>query len=228
MVTGITQGDLATHFPRLYHMAWQGSWAMIRQHGLLSTTALMDLFGVAGDDREAIERRNRRTSRQVSKPGLGSAFVRDQKPMSDGALRKCLQDGLTPEDWYRLLNGRVFFWMTEERLEELLRARAYRDRHHTVLTVETAALLEHHGDRVELSPINSGSTVYNPQPRGRDTFLPPDRYPFEYWRKKRGAARKAAAELTVLGSVRPIEQVVVRVEERRVDTAPVLLWERGP
>ena len=225
-MTGVTREELAAHFPRLYHMAWHGSWPLIREHGLLSTGALMDLFQVPAEDRAKIEGSHRAEARELARIGVGRAVVRDQKPMSDGALRKCLQDGLAPEDWYRMLNGRVFFWLSEERLEELLRARAYRDRRHTVLTVETAALLESHGDRVELSPINSGSTVYNPQPRGRDTFLAPDRYPFDQWRRRRGAAKRAAAELTVLGSVSPIEPVTLRVEDRGAGAASVLIWER--
>ncbi len=34
--------------------------------------------------------------------------------MDDRSLRRCLQDGLGPEDWCRLLNGRVFFWLSRE------------------------------------------------------------------------------------------------------------------
>ena len=46
--------------------------------------------------------------------------------MSDAGLYKCLCDGLTPREWYRMLNSKVFFWVTRERLEKMLNARAYK------------------------------------------------------------------------------------------------------
>ena len=41
-------------YPRLYHMAHAGSWPMIQRHGLLSTTALLDLFEIGGERRFAL------------------------------------------------------------------------------------------------------------------------------------------------------------------------------
>src|SRR5262249_24826907 len=159
----------------------------IKAHGLLSTTALLDLYGVDGEARRQIESRHRPQSVTIRHGMFGTAVIRDQKPMSYGALRKCL-DGLEPEEWHRLLNSKVFFWLTPERVETLLCARAYRDREHTVLTVDTARLATQHLEAIALSPINSGSTVYNPQPRGRETFNGLRDYPFDVWRKKRGSA----------------------------------------
>jgi hypothetical protein len=79
--------------------------------------------------------------------------------------------GMTPREWYELLNRRVFFWVEWKRLLKLLGARAYMDRPHLVLEVDTARLLKRHADRVTLSPINSGATfAMNPAPRGSDTF----------------------------------------------------------
>ena len=42
-------------------------------------------------------------------------------------LQRCLQGKMTVEQWHRLLNGRVFFWVDENRLNVLRQARAYRD-----------------------------------------------------------------------------------------------------
>lgn len=124
-----------------------------------------------------------------------------------------------------MLNDRVFFWLTEQRLDQLLAARAYRQQRHTILTIETSSLLALCGERVHLSPINSGSTVYNPQPRGLSTFLRLGEYPFDEWRSKRGP-RKAAAEWTVVREVTPISGVVLRVEERGNERRARLIWER--
>lgn len=210
----ITAEDLASHFPRLYHMAELGTWPSIRTHGLLSTSALLDLYGVNGDQRRQIESCRRPDSVTIRHAKLGQAVIRDQKPMSDGALQKCLQ-GMTPTEWYRLLNTKVFFWLTAERVLGLLSARAYRDREHTVLTIDTAKLLKVHHERVTLSPINSGSTVYNPQPRGPNTFQSLRNYAFEEWQQKRRSATKAVAELAVEYSVPDIREFVLRVERRK-------------
>ena len=37
--------QLIEHYPRLYHMAWAGSWKSIEQHGLLPTQELLKLSG---------------------------------------------------------------------------------------------------------------------------------------------------------------------------------------
>src|SRR5262245_11051853 len=150
---GITPQDLAEVYPTLWHMAWEGSWASIKKHGLLSTSALLDHFGVKGGQRVALERKHRPDSVRLSHARFGSVVVRDQKPMSDSGLRRSLRDGLTPEDWYRLLNGQVFFWVSKSRLLTMLGARAYRDLRQTVLIVDTASLLERHAHKVTLAPM---------------------------------------------------------------------------
>ena len=120
-------------------MAEHGSWPSIQRHGLLSTSALLDLFAVPEPQRGAIERAHRPNCVLLQHPSHGRAAIRDQKPMSDAALRRCLQDGMTPEEWYRLLNGRVFFWPTRSRLLGLLGARPYRSMDHDVLELDTGA-----------------------------------------------------------------------------------------
>jgi hypothetical protein len=154
----------------LYHMAKDGSWESIQCHGLLSTTALLDRFGIEGEERFAIESARRPEMVRLQHPEHGVALVRDNKPMQEKSLVRCLR-GMTPREWYEYLNRRVFFYADRKRLLKLLGARAYRDRSHLVLEVDTAELLERHADRVSLSSINSGATfAMNPAPRGPDTF----------------------------------------------------------
>ena len=140
----------------------------------------------------------------------GSASIRDQIPMSERALLKCLV-GTTPREWYELLNRRVFLWTTEDRINTLLGARAYRNHEHDVLTVDTRELIEQYGERITLSPINSGSTVYNPQSRGLDLFRSFAEFPFEARRKY---GKRAIAELSVNYSVPNLRDFVLRVERR--------------
>lgn len=213
------------HHPRLYHMAERGTWQSIREHGLLSTSALLDMYEINGEERRRIESCRRSESVTIRHSKYGPAVIRDQKPMSESALRKCL-NGMTPSQWYRLLNGKVFFWLTSDRVGRLLSARAYRGREHTVLTIDTAKLLERHRADVTLSPINSGSTVYNPQPRDSTTFQALADYPFDAWRRKRGAATKAVAELAVNYAAPAISEAVIRVERRRESRILEVLYQR--
>jgi Family of unknown function (DUF7002) len=95
----------------------------------------------------------------------------------ESKLRKSLQD-CTVEEWYRLLNGHVFFWLTKELLKTLLCARAYRNSPHIVLTVETLPFVKRHSERIVLSP-NSGNTQPIAHPRGLQTFQKMRNYPFQ-------------------------------------------------
>jgi hypothetical protein len=205
-------------------MAEAGTWPSIRGRGLLSTSALLDLYGIEGEERRQIEDCRRPECVTIEHDIYRPAVIRDQKPMSEKALRKCLR-GMTPTQWYRLLNSKVFFWLTAERVTRLLSARAYRAREHTVLTIDTARLLQNHERDVTLSPINSGSTVYNPQPRGADTLQTLANYPFDVWRKKRGSTT-AIAELAVTHEVRDIGEMVIRVERRRESRVLEVIYER--
>src|SRR4029077_20238876 len=120
--------------------------------GLLSTTALLDLYELGGEERRKLESERRPESVKISRDGLAEAVGRDQKPMTRSALEKCLTDGTTPEEWFETLNARVFFWLSKDRLQGLLDARAYRGRPQTVLTLDTRSLVEANRDRIRLSP----------------------------------------------------------------------------
>lgn len=207
---------LLARCPILFHMAERGSWEQIRRHGLLSTSALLDLWQVRGSRREAIEASHRPEGVPLDHPELGHAIVRDQKPMDDAGLRRCLRDGLQPSDWYQLLNARVFFWLTRERLSRLLSARPYRALEHDVLELDSAALVAAYRDRISLSPINSGATKPFGTPRGRDTFLPITDFPYAEWMRRR-SAREAVVELCVLGGVPDVTRFVRRVSVMRGD-----------
>ena len=167
---------LSHRFPVLYHMAEDESWESIRRIGLLSTSALLDRFGIGGNRRYDIESRRRPEIVKLEHPEHGTALIRDNKPMQETALERCLQ-GMTPREWYESLNRKVFFWVDQGRLSRLLGARTYRDRPHLVLEVDTAKLLERHAKRVSLSPINSGATIFGGSPRGSYTFLSIIDYP---------------------------------------------------
>jgi hypothetical protein len=87
-------------------MAEDGSFESIKKHGLLSTSALLNLYEIQGDERVALESCRRPESVTISKDGFPSAIVRDQKPMTESALKKCLATDVTPKQWFEILNDR--------------------------------------------------------------------------------------------------------------------------
>jgi hypothetical protein len=176
---GVTPEELAQTYPLLYHMADARSWESIQRHGLLSTSALLDLFGVQGEERDRIEAQRRPDSVEITNPKLAGAVVRDQKPLIESKLEKALKPcHCTLPQWYRLLNKHVFFWLTKQRLRTLMSARAYREQTHLVLTVETLPLVRRYEDQVVLSPMNSGNTQPFAHPRCPAIFKKIRDYPF--------------------------------------------------
>ncbi|WP_353642495.1 hypothetical protein [Mesorhizobium sp. WSM2239] len=217
--------ELIRIYPRLFHMAEDASFDSIRAQGLLSTSALLDRYGIVGQERVLIENRRRPNSVIIRRQGFPDVTIRDNKPMSDSALLKCLGDGLVPSDWYRTLNRKTFFWLHRKRLWRLLRAKAYRSSPHTILTVSTASLVEAHQDRILLSPINSGSTIMSAQPRGNGTFVPIADYPYAERRSKPRPVEDALVELVVTDAVPDIMDHLIAAH-RFSDGQLTELWRR--
>jgi hypothetical protein len=217
---------LAILYPRLYHMSHAGSWPSIKRYGLLSTTALLDLFEVDGARREKLERRRRSQSEEIVHPVHGRAILRDQQPLNEKKLTNALQDGLSPRDWYVLLNGKVFFWGPESRLRILREARLYEAHRQTIIEIDTPRFLERYADRVSLCHMNSGSTQPMAFDRGVDTFLPLETYPLAQRRRKYGP-RRAVAEVTVDHAVPDVREFVVCAYEIGGGEEKAVLWSDG-
>jgi hypothetical protein len=211
MTDELTADYIADRWPRLFHMAEAGSWESIQRNGLRSTTALLDLFEISGDEREALEARHRAESVRIMHPVHGIAWIRDNKPITPSVLGSRLV-GMNESDWYRTLNRRVFFWLTERRLDKIRLAKANRDRAHEILVIDTAELLARYASRVELSPFNSGSAFpADRTPRGVGTFTAISDYPWEP--RRRTAPSEPIVELTVDYMVEGVAQLIVDVVE---------------
>lgn len=205
-------GDLIRLYPYLYHIAEDGSWPSIQQHGLLSTRRLVGLFGLSEPQATQLVSEHRPESVPIAHPEHGTAVVRDQKPLRMGMLEKRLYD-MTPSEWLQLLNSHVFFWLQEERMLRMLSAPPYRNRHHTVLVVDSASLISSHEQSIVLSRINSGATLFDPPMRGSETFRSIDQFPHPS-RRKALKACSDVAELAVADGVADIDDHVIRVERR--------------
>lgn len=203
-------------------MAEDGSWANIRENGLMSTSAILDFLEIQGEQRTQIES-NRRSETTLLKGKNNVSFaVRDQKPMTDSALCRCLADQLSPADWYKILNGRTFFWLTRNRLDRLLCAGSYSKLPHDILVVDTRSLIDAHRDSITLSPMNSGNTRPFPHPRGLRTFLPISQYPYA---DRKIRKLEVVVELAVDYAVPDIRQHVVGVYSTTCDGKWATIWE---
>ena len=198
-------------YPTLYHMAEDGTWPSIRQRGLLSTQAIVDLYQPSADVRERILSNVRRDKIKLTSAELGEMTIRDQRPAK--FLNDCMKDGISAQDYLDALNGRVFFWLSQSRLNRLLGARLYRNSRHTVLHVDTARLVEAYPGRVQLAPYNTGSMHVPSMPsRGPDVFTDIANYPYEQWLAKRGRRGEPVVELTIGYAIPDIVRFVTKVE----------------
>ncbi|MBE7198151.1 MAG: hypothetical protein INR70_10160 [Parafilimonas terrae] len=103
--------------------------------------------------------------------------------MPPSALSKCLTDGLEPEDWYELLNGKVFFWLDPKRLDRQRLACGAAPQF--VLVVDAGRLLADYGATAAVAPINSGNAMRAAALRNRTTFVPYERWRAEGWADER-------------------------------------------
>lgn len=203
--------DLWQHYPVLYHIAWGGSWPSINEHGLLSTEALLRSYGKSDDEITALTHARRQHWVEIDCPGRPRATLRDQKPLTDGGLRRALPDSIQPWQWYDLINSMVFFWPTKKRLKTMISASTYQEIEHDVLLVDTETLVRLEESNVRLSRMNSGSTKPMAHPRDMDLFKRFGDYPFETRLRNQGRER-AVAEVCVIERVDRIREAVVDVK----------------
>jgi len=196
---------------RVYHLTDATNWPSIQRHGLLSAQALLDLAHIDQEEQLRINQHQRQT--QLVLPN--GTFLNDQKPMPPTALERCLH-GMTPAQWYTLLNSKVFFWFDIERLNRLRKVLASIPQ--IVLVIDTQRLLARYGDSISLSPINTGNARRQPALRGSSTFVP-----YKTWLQSGWASEAEAlgtrprpkshhpVELTVTGSVPDITSFVINI-----------------
>jgi hypothetical protein len=184
-----------------YHWADPVNLPSICRHGLLSTERLVSLAGLNGVHRAGILSQYRPNGVELP----NGIVIRDQTPMPPDLLAKALAPGITPSEWYRLLNGFVFLWGNFERAE---RHRVAFGRSSQVLLVfDAALLLTKLGHRVLLSPINSGNARRRPAPRSARLFIPYHEWSDQGWPKLEGQRRSRSvmpAEIVLEGHL-PLE-----------------------
>jgi hypothetical protein len=177
-------GFAPRHF---FHLAEPANWPSIRRHGLLSTERLLDLAKVPKKEREAILFQHRPESVVLA----NGVIIRDQKPMPPHLLARALPKDVTPSAWYHFLNRFVFLWSNRARVERHLRACGARPQ--LLLAFDASQLLKQLGDRIYLSPINSGNARRRPAPRSPDIFVPYREWIQSGWRSTDGEKRRRSS-----------------------------------
>ena len=207
-------------YPCLCHMAESGSWPSIRERGLLSTTALLDLFEIDGAKRSSIESRWRRESIPIEHPSYGRAVIRDRKPMRPSDLEAALTNA-SPTEWYRFLNRKAYLSLSEGRLMRMLDAAPYRDHCHDVLTLDTHGLVSECVEQVSVCQINSG---FAEPMLGRVTKRSFDSLP-TIERRAGTHGLSGLAELTVEYAVPDVVRFVRSVESWRGTKCQRAVWQ---
>jgi hypothetical protein len=206
---GVTPKEFSSLYPRLYHMAHKDAWPPIQRHGLLSTRSILKLWETERSVRTSVEDQIRRSPIELTHPQHGKVVIRDQKPMYESKLRQALID-CTPEEWCQLLNGKVFFWPSLERLQTHMAARMNRRRTHLVLTIDSYRLTRSYEHKITLCAMNSGNTIPFAQRRGKGSFMKMNDYPFQARRKRGGYY--TVVELAVDTDIPDILDFVVSVD----------------
>jgi hypothetical protein len=185
----MTPDDIASRHPVLYHLTERGGADSIRRNGLWSTARLLDGCSLDDDRRVGLLTQRRPHAVHLHHERFGPIALGDNRPLSETKLANCLDDGLTPADWLRLLNEHVFFFVREKDFAKLAGSSGNKGRAKELMVLDTLPLLRACSGRVSLSPINSGNTVHDAKRRGRATFQPICDVSFDIWRRQRGLAK---------------------------------------
>ncbi|GCE23600.1 DUF7002 family protein [Dictyobacter kobayashii] len=201
----------------LYHMAEAANWPAIQRDGLHSASTLLGLAGILGEDRERLEKHQRLTHTELP----NGVQLRDQRPMPSTALASCLI-GISPSEWYALINARVFFWLDPARLNR--QRAACGPRPQVVLTVDASKLVAAYAEKIAVTPINSGNARRRPARRGAATFVPYAAWATSAWASEAASlgtpirpSSHSPVELTVAGSILDIMHFVVGVQQLAPD-----------
>lgn len=158
--------------PYLYHLTYKENLESIFKTGTLYSAEY--LFKLSGDSKAQRYITTKRVEKiKINVEGF-EIIIRDQHPISEVALEKCLTDGWTCSDYFKCLNKRIFMWSDQNRLQR--HYDRYKKEKPSILKLETRNIIGLNS-HVKFSRINSGATRPNSYlggiapMRGKDTFL---------------------------------------------------------
>ena len=199
---------------RVAHVNAAANLPGIATHGLMPAAELARLSGRAPAD---IALRPERTALRYGASGH-TARLNHQKPILHGlAAANRGVEGHDAASWAEVLDARVFFW-PERHLRGPFLASVQRDLETAVIWLDTEAMLDRAGDRLDLSPINSGNFTQGGAHARRGNWLfVPARAGLEAFRRNRQArglvrAPDAVKEISLRGALSANDLAASRVD----------------
>lgn len=167
--------------PFVYHLSNRQNLESILETGFLySTEEISDIVKLESKGEFLTTRRRGCINLSL---GKRSFHVRDQDPLSEVILSKCLEPGWTIPKYVALLNSKVFFWPTVGDLEKHF-ARYERAKEDLIIfRLSTEELFSVNNQRPKFCHLNSGGPRASSwhkgkgSPRGSSTFRIADEYP---------------------------------------------------
>ena len=198
----MTPEDLAALHPTLFHVTSEETLPNLKRFGILCAAEIIER---CRSDTAAVPEllTSRRPDRVRLHDTDGNTFIlSDNCPLSEKKLAAALDDGLGVADWLWMLSNRVFFWTNADQARKLISSRNNTGHRKALLRVNSLALAQRVRGRLEICPINSGSTIHRPARRGTKTFARLDDVSYPNWRRLRDARRlDRIKEVTVVGNV---------------------------
>lgn len=165
------------HTPYLYHLTSQQNAENIMETKILySANSLIDM---SNNKKDKVLKRNKRFVHQPLIIHGIKIFLRDQRPISEKALSKCLTDNWLIGDFLDHLNNRVFMWPNLGRLTR--HYNRYANEKPVLFRFSTSAIINAN-PHVKFARLNTGATRANSHlggkapERGPNTFLKAEDY----------------------------------------------------
>jgi Family of unknown function (DUF7002) len=190
--------QLAERFPNLWHVTFAGGWDGIQRHGFLRTIDVTPES--CGKLRTAVTRVEAADGTQV--------VLRDQLLTRVDPTRSL--DGITPSQWWQLVNSRVYFFCRQRDVNTLVESYLGRHLPQEVIKLRAKPVLDVVADQVEVTTVNVGVFPRTKGPsRGRNSFVPLADYP--------AADTAKIREITVAARVPFASSAVTSVVRHEVD-----------
>lgn len=170
--------EFTTLRPNLYHLTDSANLEPILKSGILYSTDTLAYKSFSKTNAKKFLREKRNAHETITVEGI-PIKIRDQRPISLTVLGRSLTNQMSTGDFIELLNARVFWWPTLNRLERHFNR--YVDESPVIIKVNSADLIQLNTN-VEFCRLNSGATRCHPSykgnapTRGKNTFLSSDNY----------------------------------------------------
>lgn len=157
---------LAGRYRDLWHVTFAGGWEGIHRHGLLRA---VDVDAVTA--REIRLRSVERTLSDGTRVTVRNQVMSRKDPSTS-------LDGISVEEWWQLINARVYFFCREGDKDRFVEAYLGQGCPQEVIKVRTKSVLAPVAEAVELATVNAGVFPRAGGPtRGRDTFVSLNNFP---------------------------------------------------